>query len=295
MSRARDEVRALLRRQGGVVQAREHPHLCRTMNRMALDGELLRVLPGTYAAPDDERGVIPLRAVCRRFPDAVVTGTAAAAATFWPEVGGGPITVARAMSTQPSCQPYRFAHRAVPPGLVRSVDGVRVTAPALTAVDLIDSHGAEAIDQVLRRRAATVPGLHAALAASPGRRGNNQRRRVLLDSRGAPWSEAERRAHRLLRAAGITGWVANMEIRIRLGWFVQSYFLDIAFPKTRRALEIEGDEFHQDRAALHRDRYRHNDIVVRAGWESMRVDWPMLIEDPGYVVELGRYAEGHAA
>ena len=47
-------------------------------------------------------------------------------------------------------------------------------------------------------------GTIASLEAHPGRRGNADRREVLRDSRDRPWSEADRKAHCLLRDAGLT-------------------------------------------------------------------------------------------
>src|SRR5215210_7802144 len=84
--------------------------------------------------------------------------------------------------------------------------GLRMTTPAPTALDLCDTVGGDAIDTVLRTRAASLAELHAVLGRTSRRRGNQLRRQLLLDSRDEPWSEAERRAHQLLRDAGLTGW-----------------------------------------------------------------------------------------
>lgn len=259
---------------------------------MAAEGELVAILPGTYAAPGDTRLATRLIAVGRHFPDSVITGSTAAAVTFWPELETALIEVARTMSTRPVHGPFRFSHRDIPAQLIRRVDGFRATTPALTALDLIPTHGTDAIDRVLRSRATTVVALHAALTATPNRAGNADRMRVLLDSRAGPWSGAERLAHRLLRQAGITGWVANHEIRIRVDELVQTYFLDIAFLATRTALEIEGNRWHSTPKQLNRDRYRHNDVTI-AGWHTLRIDVSMLTRDPGYFVELARAAASH--
>jgi hypothetical protein len=42
--------------------------------------------------------------------------------------------------------------------------------------------------------------------------GNPTKRYLLLDSRDEPWSAAERKFHRLLHDAGITGWKANRPV-----------------------------------------------------------------------------------
>ena len=51
---------------------------------------------------------------------------------------------------------YVVARRAVPADFVVERDGLRCTAPALTALDLIDYFGGEAIDVPLRSRQATL-------------------------------------------------------------------------------------------------------------------------------------------
>ena len=97
----------------------------------------------------------------------------------------------------------------------------------------------------------------------------------MLDSRDEPWSEAEREAHRLLRAAGIRGWRTNLPVALGPA----CYYLDIAFPERRLALEIDGRAFHSDRVSFERDRSRQNDLVL-AGWTVLRFTWRMIAEHP---------------
>ena len=127
--------------------------------------------------------------------------------------------------------------------------------------------------------------LSAALRATPYRIGNTDRRRLLLDSRDEPWSAAERLAHRILRAAGIRGWKANYRVRCR----GRTYYLDIAFPGLKLAVEIDGRFHGLDGAVFENDRFRQNELV-RSGWMVLRFTWQMLIEDPEGVVEMVRGA-----
>ena len=78
---------------------------------------------------------------------------------------------------------FRFDRRRVPPELVHERHGLRMTVPALTALDLCAELGGDAIDQALRTRTATLEGLHRALELTGHRRGNQDRRALLLDSR----------------------------------------------------------------------------------------------------------------
>ena len=120
-------------------------------------------------------------------------------------------------------------------------------------LDLIPVLGGRVIDEGLRRGAVTLQGLWDAFELTRRRRENALRRELLHDSRDEPWSEAERTAHRLLRAAGIVGWRTNY--RITIGDAV--FFVDIAFPALRLVIEIDGWEFHGTRAAFTRDRWRY--------------------------------------
>lgn len=197
-----DEVRSVVAREG-VIARRDHPGLAGAMARLRRRGYLVSVLPGVYAptALADQRPV-RLAALVRWAPDAVVTGRTAAQLTFWPSLPGSAIECAVRWDRDP--QPgFRFTRRTIAPELVARGSGVQVTRASLTALDLCGSHEGDGIDRALRTRTATLPGLWEAFALSGGRRGNADRRALLIDSRDQPWSAAERSAHRLLRAAGV--------------------------------------------------------------------------------------------
>ena len=269
------EVGRLLDASGGVLRRRDHRALSGTVDRLLREGRLLAVLPGVYVdAGRAAELAVRLRALQAWRPDAVVTGAAAAKLTFWPDL---PVSTVTAALPRLDCRPhgYRLEKRRVPADLVLESAGLRLTAPALTALDLCPSRGGDAIDAVLRSRRATLAGLHRALDASTGRRGRAECRRLLLDSRDEPWSGAERRAHQLLRAAGIEGWRTNL--RVVVGG--ACYFLDVAFPRQRLALEIDGRAFHSDSRTFELDRARQNDLVL-AGWTVLRFTWTMLEEHP---------------
>ena len=137
------------------------------------------------------------------------------------------------------------------------------------------------MDQVLRTRTATLAGMHEALRLTGWRAGNRERRALLLDSRDEPWSAAERVCHRLLRAGGITGWHANLPVRLR----GQRYFLDVGFPGLRLVIEIDGRLHQTDPDLFESDRWRQNDLVLD-GWTVLRFTWRMLEDHPDRVVEL---------
>lgn len=272
---------------GGVLLLRQHPAWHATLGRMVRSGALVAVLPGAVVASGDHRFATHLLAVASTYPDGVVHGAAAARLTFWPDLPVETIDVARRYGTTGRLG-FRFTRRAVPPTLIEMTGPVRHTVPALTAVDLCGGPvGADALDQVLRSRAATLAQLHEAFAITRGRRGNAERLRLLIDSRDEPWSAAERLTHRLLRSAGMKGWVANHPVRIGS----LRYFLDVAFPEIRLAIEVESVAFHSSPGQLHRDRLRQN-LLTAAGWTVLRIDWTMITDRPDAVIRIIRAALG---
>jgi len=162
---------------------------------------------------------------------------------------------------------------------------VRVAAPALAAIDLVEQMGGDAIDACLRSRRALLSDLWAAVQAHANREGNREIERLLRDSRDKPWSAAERRSHRLLRQHRILGWKANHEV-----WIAgRQYFIDIAFLQARLAIEIDGRFHEDDHDVFEEDRLRQN-ALVRAGWRVLRFTYAMLVNNPVYVVAIIRAA-----
>lgn len=97
-------------------------------------------------------------------------------------------------------------------------------------------------------------------------------------------SEAELLVHDLLNRAEITGWKPNYPVRIK----GQRYYLDIAFPAARLALEIDGRAYHDD-SKFTADRKRHNKLEV-AGWKVLHLTWDRLVHEPEEVVREIREA-----
>lgn len=248
-------------------------------------GRLARLLPGTYA-PVGLKDDLMTRclAVGLWNPDAVITGAAAARLTFWPGLAVRQIDVAR-RGPVPRGPGYRFHRRAIDPWHVMEWHGLRVTRPAVTAVELVTELGGDPIDTCLRSRKARLSDLWEAFGAYPSRPGNYERRRMLLDSRDEPWSAAERLAHRILRAAHVTGWVSNLEVTTD----GCEYFIDIAFRALKLAVEIDGRLHEDDPDIFENDRYRQN-ALVREGWTVLRFTYAMLVNEPEYVIATIRAA-----
>ena len=218
-------------------------------------------------------------------PDAILMGKIAARLSFWPELEAAEVQ-AVVKNQRVAYKGFDFVRRKVPDDLVTDVDGVRMTVPALTALDLCLEIGGDGIDEVLRRGKSTLDEMHDALRMIRNQRGNEERRQFLLESSEEPWSAAERLFHRLLREAGITGWRGNVTLIID----DKKYVVDVLFREHRLAIEIDGRLFHGD-ARFEIDRRRQNALVL-SGWRVLRFTWRMLEQVPGWVLQVVERALG---
>lgn len=272
--------------QDGVISRRAHPELEAALRRLARRGDLVRVLPGVYASARSAGATrVRIAALMAYDLDAVLTEAAAASVSFWPSIKVETVTCAVRHRREPQ-RGFVFARRVIPPELVSESSGLRHTSVALTALDLCESRGGDAIDRALRLRRTTLRHLHRALELTPARDGNRVRRELLLDSRDEPWSAAERVLHRLLRAAGITGWKANRSLVVDGA----TYYPDALFSgPVRLLIEVDGREYHSGAEAFESDRWRQN-LLILDGWCVLRFTWRMLEERPDEVLAVIRRA-----
>ena len=226
-------------------------------------GELVRLLPGAYARADGWRA--RCSALATVDPDAVVAGRAAAALHWWRDLPVTTVDAYRIAGRQPG---YRWIRSSVPPSLVAIKQKVRYTSPALTVLDLIPELGAEVVDHALRSRAVTIEQLGEALALTPGRRGNAERRWLLDDSRDAPWSPLERRFHRRLRALELP-WRYGTNVGVLLEDLTLAR-LDVAFTELLLGLEVDGYQYHSTPRAFQHDRTRDQKLA-EIGWQVVRL------------------------
>lgn len=266
----------------GVITSTEHPRLRSAMARLKRAGVLDNPLPGTFVIAADASERAWLRAVCAwAAPDGVLHGTTAA--SLWLASLAGPVAVI-AHPTLKSRRRVRVTRRGVPRESVRVADGLRFASPAYAAVELAVTDGGRAVCEALRRRLATPDELRDSLEAMTGSRGQAVRRCVVDACLTNPWSYAELRLHRILREAGIHGWVANR--RLRLGGEV--VHPDVLFADAKVVIEFDGRAVHDDPAQFLRDRERQNTLVAH-GYVVLRFGWEHL-DQPDYVVMMVRRA-----
>lgn len=244
----------------GLVTRRDHPELVQAVKRARGAGELVRVLNGSYLARGVADSVVHrVRALLDYDSDAIITGAAAARLSWWPELA---VPAIDAYRRGLPASGFRWSGYRPAPELVSRGFAV----PPLQVLDLMPEIGPSVVDEALRRRATSLSRLHQALQLTPDRPGNNLRKKILADSRDEPWSPAEREFHRVLRAAGITGWQANFRIHLD----GHTYFLDVALPELRLAFEIDGYEHHRSRTAFERDRARDAHLAMY-DWQVVRI------------------------
>lgn len=273
---------------GGALRRADHPKLANPIRHALAARHVVPLLAGTYALEANQLSVA--HALQLWDADAVLTGATAAKLFWWTDLQHDAV---HAMSRRRNNRdvPLLKLTRGTPKQQLVHVPeelGLRLAHPAWSVLDMIDDWGADVIDEALRRRAIPLKALWWALRLLPNRRGNQRRRRLLIESRAEPWSALEREAHTLLFAAGITGWRTNRKLVLPTG---EVRFLDICFDRQRFGIELDGEEHHRTSEAFHNDRYKDM-WAARIGWRVVRFTRATLDELVPMVrdLELGSVA-----
>jgi very-short-patch-repair endonuclease len=207
-------------------------------------------------------------------PLAVITGPAAA---YWHGMLDEPpalVELSVPAHSSPRPQPgIRLRRRDLYDSDVRDRDGIQVAAAPFavleTAVALPD--GSTFLDRALQKHV-RFPAVYRSFCRNMGRRGSSPAGRLLVAAADRADSAAERLLIRLLRDAGIEGWV--------LGHPLGPYKIDLAFPARRVAIEVDGWAWHVDPDRFRHDRRKGN-YITRCGWDLLRFTWHGLDAQPG--------------
>lgn len=173
--------------------------------------------------------------------------------------------------------------RTLPPSDIRRIDGIPVTCPARTLVDLAallpDGSLSAALDTALLKGLVSIVSVRRFVVD----RGLGRRKGVgvllkLLDDRefGVPESELERRFLALVRKRKRPK-PARQE---RIG----PYRVDFLYEDARVVVEVDGRATHGTATAFEADPVRQNALVLD-GWSVLRFTWKQITEQPGYVAE----------
>ncbi|MGH9270811.1 MAG: hypothetical protein ACRDZ2_06025, partial [Ilumatobacteraceae bacterium] len=243
-------------------------------------GLLQRVVDGAYLFAGSEPGELArCAALCTSRPHLVVAGPTAA--RMWGlrrAPRDGLVHVIAPPRSHPCQEPWVRAYRTSAlcgEHVVHRHDGIRVTNPSRTAVDLTryvsEDSVASIIEDVLHRGLSTISSLRcvADALATPGRPWARRFLR-LLDRRhpGAPAaSDGERRVFEALAHRGVTG--LERQVEVVLPGYGYARF-DIAIPALRWAVEIDLHPEHKTPGGIARDNLR-DDCADIVGWKTRRV------------------------
>ncbi len=272
-----------LRRQSGVIscsQARAAGLSQDAVDRRVAGGRWERLHPGVYLATDHPyRDEARIRAaVLWAGKDAVAHGESAA---WWHDLATtlpATVEVTVRRDRNPGRQPgVAVRRRDLPyPDLI-AVRDLWVTDLPLTVLEAavaLGPQGSALLDGALQRRV-KFPAVYRAHCRNQGRRGSAEASRLLAVAADRAASHAERLLIQLLRNAGIAGG--------ELGYRVQDYLIDVAFPLQRVAIEVDGWAWHVNADRFVGDRRRQNGLV-NLGWTVLRFPWHDLAARPEDVV-----------
>jgi hypothetical protein len=282
------DVAAIMRGQHGVISRRQ-AHAAgitdRQIERRLHSGRWDRVLPGVYVSADAH---LTWFAWAHAFVQAagrsatVVADSAAALRGSTPQ--RLPITVAIPHQRRSEMRHanLRLVRLDIADSERVQIQGLPTTNRLRTAVDLAHllppTQAQPLIDRMLVLDQIDLDAWTAEVTAS-SRRGSQNARRLAASANDRAAAESERQVKRLLRDAGITGWVSNYSLVLggREGK------LDLALVRLRIGIEVKGWIFHSqaDRAASDDDRVVQMQlsswIVIPVGWLALNTQPQTLV------------------
>ena len=170
-------------------------------------------------------------------------------------------------------------HRsALPAADITHRDGIRVTTPARTLIDLADVLPRRRLERALDEAAYLRLDL-APVSPRPGRRGAGVLAQVI--AMHAPGSTRTR--------SELEERMLSLCDRFRLptpevNTTVQGHEVDFLWRDSRLVVEVDGWAAHGTRSAFERDRRRDADLLA-AGWRVLRISWERLRSEPLWVAE----------
>ena len=277
-------IAALAGRQGGVVGIGQL--LAAGLTRAAVArrvaaGALHPLQRGVYAVGHRDLAVRGRRwaAVLAYAPDGVLSDRSAAAAYGF-VTGGGLLHVTVRPAGRRPRDGVRLHRRRLAPDEITRLDGLPVTAPARTLLDLAAAlpppRLSTAISRAEQLRLLSFADLHALLRRHPSRPGSPSLRAALARYTGPRDTRSE-----------LEDLIAELCDRHRLerpehNVVVEGHTRDFAWPARR--LVVEGDSFTWHRSPIAFDADRERDLaLVLSGWRALRFTHHQVTRRPGWV------------
>jgi very-short-patch-repair endonuclease len=250
------------------------------IDRLVAAGLLIPLLRGVYAVGHravSERG--RMRAALLAAGDGAFLSHATAARA-WALIPGlsapSEVTlVGRAPRSRPGLRVHTV--RRLDQRDLTILDGLAVTGPARTLLDLATSEAAWTVEHALRearvRRLLHDGDVEAAIARAPAQHGGASRLRALSGSSDAAPTRSvlERTLLRLIDDAGLPRPLVNQRHGRAL--------VDFTWPEQRVIVEVDGWAAHGDRRAFEDDRARDAERQAQ-GYVVLRFTWKQVIEQP---------------
>lgn len=196
--------------------------------------------------------------------------------------------------TRPNDIIIHWLDEPIPPEDITTIDGIPVTKPARTLLDLATVEPEpvveRAFDDALRRRLISLPFLERWLE-DPRRRKHRGAPliRRLLEARatvGVTESPLETLVLKLLRSRRLQ--IPMLQYEVSDGErFVGR--LDFAYPNAKVGIEADGFRYHDSRSAFDAERFRGNELQA-LGWRIVRITAKHIDEHPEEVAEWVRRA-----
>lgn len=284
---------SLLQQQGGLARRRDLVRCGLTRWRLdrLVDAGALRLVHGDVLSARPEADDEAVRAAVVGL-EGVASHTSAARVWGIELLGdaGCEVTVGRDRSraSWPGVEVHR---RRLPDEDVRVLDGLRVTSPVRTVLDLcLTSPLTAAVasaDAAVRAGVVALADLRRACARMPSGRERSRVARVLhlVDPRSASVLESVCRV--LFVEAGLPAPSTQFEVRRLDGRLLGR--VDFAWLEHRLVVETDGYAFHADRVSYRADRRRTNSLVLE-GWRVLRFSYEDVLHAPATVVAAVRTA-----
>ncbi len=234
-------------------------------------GRLIKVHRGVYAV-----GVLPSNSIDRAMGALLAAGPRSAlarwsAAAYWGVARDWPATVELLSSADRRHASIRIEQCGqLRRKDVRTIDGLRVTSPARTLLDVAPKMTSKrltrAINDLRHDRKLALGELEDIVARNPRHPGCKPLRSVLEISQREPTrSELEDAFLELLRKHHLPTPQVNVE--------VAGYVVDAYFPEHQLIVELDGWLTHQTKQAFTRDRRQDAEILGRTGISTIRLTY----------------------